>query len=187
MTAEGVVTAVEPEQAPLLARRYYSATGTSPIVTSLAHVPEALDVAMPFIACVLEPSAIPARTKEPVIVRTSAVLECRYCLQTHSAVALDSDVTAQEVLSLHGQPHWTEVFQHEDECALLAWVDALAGERGGVATAAFERMRMHHSEPDLVELTLVCAATMMLNRYCSALALPTSPATLQRLAAEGLL
>jgi alkylhydroperoxidase family enzyme len=48
-------------------------------------------------------------------------------------------------------------------------------------------MRAHHSEAEVVELTLLCAATMMLNRYCSALELPTSPATLQRLATEGLL
>jgi AhpD family alkylhydroperoxidase len=185
--ARGLVTAVEPEQAPLLARPYYGHTGTSPIVTSLAHVPEALDVAMPFIACVLAPSAIPARAKELVIVRTSALLQCRYCVQSHSAVALDSGVSVDEVLSLRGQPPWTEVFAREDERAMLAWVDAVAGERGGVAAGVAERMRTHHSEAEVVELTLLCAATMMLNRYCSALALPTSPATLQRLAAEGLL
>jgi AhpD family alkylhydroperoxidase len=185
--AEGLVSAVEHEQAPLLARPYYGATGTSPIVTSLAHVPEALDVAMPFIACVLSPSAIPARTKELVILRTSALLECRYCVQSHSAVALDSDVSVEELRSLRGQPPWTDVFERENERAMLAWVDAVAGDRGGVAHAAGERMRAHHSEAEVVELTLLCAATMMLNRYCSALELPTSPATLQRLATEGLL
>jgi len=187
VTAEGLVTAVAPEQAPLLARRYYGESGTSPIVTSLAHVPEALDVALPFIACVLSPSSIPARTKELVIVRTSALLECRYCVQTHSAVALDSDVSAEELLSLRGQPPWTEVFEREDERVLLAWVDVVAGDRGGVAPDAGERVRAHHSEAEVVELTLLCAATVMLNRYCSALALPTSPATLQRLASAGLL
>lgn len=181
------VTPVGPEQAPLLARPYYGAGATSPIVTSLAHVPEALDATMPFIACVLAPSAIPARTKELVIVRTSALLECRYCVQTHSVVALDSDVTADEVRSLRGRPSWTEVFEREDERALLAWVDAVAGDRGGVAGEVAEPMRRHHSQPAVVELTLLCATTMMLNRYCTALELPTSPATLQRLAGEGLL
>lgn len=184
---EGLVSAVEAGQAPLLARPYYSATATSPIVTSLAHVPEALDVAMPFVACVLSPSAIPGRTKELVIVRTSALLECRYCVQTHSAVALDSDVTVDELLALRGRPPWTEVFDGEDERALLAWVDAVAGTRGAVAADVGERMRAHHSEAAVVELTLLCAATMMLNRYCTALELPTSPAALQRLADAELL
>jgi hypothetical protein len=41
-------------------------------------------------------------------------------------------------------------------------------------------------DPELVELTLVASATLMLNRYCSALGLPTSASTLSRLADEGL-
>ncbi|MGH2968186.1 MAG: carboxymuconolactone decarboxylase family protein [Solirubrobacteraceae bacterium] len=184
---EALVSPVAPDQAPLLARPYYGASGASPIVTSLAHVPEALEVTMPLVACVLGPSAIDARTKELVIVRTSALLECRYCVQTHSAVALDSGVTAEEVRALCGDRSWEGRFEREDERALLAWVDAVAGGRGALPAEAGERMRAHHSEAELVELTLLCAATMMLNRYCTALELPTSEGTLQRLATEGLL
>jgi len=184
---DGLVSAVEPSQAPLLARPYYRETGTSPIVTSLAHVPEALDVTMPFVAVVLGPSAIGGRTKELVIVRTSVLLECRYCVQSHSVVALDSGVNAADVRALRGATPWTEHFEGEQERALLAWVDAVAGGRGGVPVTVGERMRAHYSEAEIVELTLLCAATMMLNRYCTALELPTSPGTLERLAAEGLL
>jgi AhpD family alkylhydroperoxidase len=183
---EPIVSAVEPGQAPLLARPYYGSEPVSPIVSSLAHVPEALEVAMPFVGCVLGPSAIDARTKELVIVRTSVLLECRYCVQTHSVVALDSGVTAQELLALCGQRPWDEAFEREQERALLAWVDAVAGGRGGVAAELGRRMRAHHSEPAVVELTLLCGATMMLNRYCTALELPTSASTLRRLAEAGL-
>lgn len=184
---EMVVSPVEPTQAPLLAQPHYQATGTSPLVTSLAHVPEALDVTMPFVAMVLGPSAIGARTKELVIVRTSARLDCRYCVQTHSAVALDSGVSVDELRALRGERPAAGCFEQEDERALLGWVDAMAGSAGSLPVAAAERMRAHYSEPAIVELTLLCAATLMLNRYCTALELPTSPATLQRLAAEGLL
>jgi hypothetical protein len=41
-------------------------------------------------------------------------------------------------------------------------------------------------DPELVELTLVAATTLMLNRYCSSLGLPTGAATLSRLHEEGL-
>jgi hypothetical protein len=40
---------------------------------------------------------------------------------------------------------------------------------------------------EIVELALVAGATLMLNRYCTALELPTSAATLARLAEEDLL
>ena len=181
-----LVTPVEPTQAPLLARPHYRAAGTSPIVASLAHVPEALEVTMPFIATVLGPSAIAARTKELVILRTSARLECSYCVQTHSVVALDSNLSIAEVQALRGQVSWLKAFAAEGERALLGWVDVVAGEIGAVPAGASAALREHFSEPEVVELTLLCAATVMLNRYCTALELPASAATLQRLAAEGL-
>ena len=37
-----------------------------------------------------------------------------------------------------------------------------------------------------MELTVCATATLMLNRYATSLALPTSPQTLSRLASEGL-
>lgn len=181
-----LVTPIDPEQAPLLARPYFRAEGTSPIVSSLAHVPEALDVTMPFIATVLNPSSIGARTKELVILRTSVRLECTYCVQTHSIVALDSDLSVAEVSVLRGNGPWQEAFQAEDERALLTFVDAVAGGVGAVPAGASAGLRKHFSEPEVVELTLLCAATLMLNRYCTALELPVSAGTLERLAVEGL-
>jgi len=181
-----LVTPVEPVQAPLLARPHYRAAGTSPIVASLAHVPEALEVTMPFIATVLGPSAIAARTKELVILRTSARLECSYCVQTHSVVALDSDLSVAEVRALRGEEPWRDAFPAGDERALLGWVDVVAAGVGAVAAGASAELREHFSEAEVVELTLLCAATVMLNRYCTALELPASAGTLQRLAAEGL-
>ncbi len=177
---------VAASQAPLLARPYYSEQGTSPIVTSLAHVPEALAVTMPFIATVLGPSAIGARTKELAILRTSARLGCEYCVSSHSVVALDSGCTAAEVSALRvGTDEGDAVFS-ASERALLGWVDAVAGATGAVAPTAAADLAAHYDEAEIVELTLLCAATVMLNRYCSALGLPVSAATVERLAAEGL-
>jgi AhpD family alkylhydroperoxidase len=181
-----VVSLVERDQAPLLAAPYYRDAGTSPIVTSLAHVPEALDVTLPFVSVVLGPSAIDGRTKELVIVRTSALLECRYCVQTHSAVALDHGVTAAEIGALRSTASREPIVADDAERALLAWVDAVAAGRGAVADELAEALQAHWTEAEIVELTLLCAATVMLNRYCSALRLPTSPDTLRRLEAEGL-
>lgn len=62
--SSSLIPLVKRSQAPLLAAPHYAQTGTSPIVTSLAHVPEALDVTLPFVSVVLGPSAIDDRTKE---------------------------------------------------------------------------------------------------------------------------
>ena len=182
-----VVTLIDAVQAPPLARAYYGTGRPSPIIASLAHVPEMLEVALPFVGTVLGSSAIDARTKELVILRTSALLECRYCAQTHAVVALDSDVWPHEVRALRGEGTLDAAFPDERERALLDWTDAVALGRGAVPAPLVDAVKAHFGEHEIVELTLLVGATVMLNRYCSALGLPTSPATLERLAREGLL
>jgi len=184
--ASGAVPLIEVAQAPILARRYYPDEGPpSPVTASLAHVPEILEVTLPFVGRVLAPTALDARTKELVILRTSALMECRYCVETHTAVALDCGLSPDELRALRGEGEIEPVFADPDELALLAWVDAVALGRGSVPEELAVRAREAMGDPELVELTLVAAATLMLNRYCSALALPTSAATLSRLAEEG--
>jgi len=91
---------VGPDQAPLLARPYYADGDPGPTVAALAQVPELLETAMPFLSAALGPSGIDWRTKEIVIVRTSALAGCRYCVQTHTVVALDAGLNHGEVRAL---------------------------------------------------------------------------------------
>ena len=178
---------IEAEQAPILARPFYPDEGApSAITASLASVPEVLEVTLPFVGRILGPSAVDARTKEIVILRCSALMECRYCVETHTAVALDCGLSRAEVRALRGEWEAEAVFTDEDELALIAWVDAVAVGRGPAPEEVTARATEAMSHPELVELTLVAGATLMLNRYCSALGLPTSPATLARLGEEGL-
>ena len=179
------VPLVEAGQAPLLARRYYAGGDPGAIVATLAHVPEVLEVAMPFIATTLGASAIDARTKELVILRTSARLGCRYCTQTHTVAACDSGLSRAEVAALRGEAPVDGAFGSPRELALLAWTDAVAVGPGPVPPAARAALLAQFDDPEIVELTLLVAATAMLNRFCTALELPTSAKVLRRLAAEG--
>jgi AhpD family alkylhydroperoxidase len=179
------VRLIEAGQAPLLARPYYNRGDPGAIVAALAHVPEVLEVAMPFIATTLGASAIDARTKELVILRTSARLDCRYCTQTHTLAARDSGLSRAEVAALRGEAPLDGAFSRPRELALLAWTDAVAAGPGPVPPAARAALQAHFSDPEVVELTLLAAATVMLNRFCTALELPTSSNVLRRLAAEG--
>lgn len=190
MSARSVATAlvalVDREQAPLLARRFYGDGPASPITASLAQVPELLEVTLPFIAGALGPASLDERAKEIAILRTSALLGCRYCVQTHTAVALDAGLSSHEVRALRGDGEIEQVFTDPRERVTIEWIDAVALGRGPVDQAITARTSELLEDHQLVELTLAVGATLMLNRYCSALELPTSAATLERLAAEGL-
>jgi AhpD family alkylhydroperoxidase len=180
------VQLVPAEQAPLLARPYYARGDPGAIVAALAHVPEVLEVAMPFIGTVLGPSSLDARTKEVVILRTSARLGCRFCVQTHTVAAGDAGLSPGELRALRGEAPITGAFADPGELALLDWVDVVALGPGPVPVAAREALRSRVGDAGLVELTLLVGATVMLNRFCTALELPTAPAVTARLAAEGL-
>jgi AhpD family alkylhydroperoxidase len=180
------VQLVPTEQAPLLARPYYARGDPGAIVAALAHVPELLEVAMPFIDTVLGPSSLDARTKELVILRTSARLGCRFCVQTHTVAALKDGLSPGEVGALRGATPLTQAFSDPGELALLDWVDAVALGPGPVPAATRQALRSRVGDAALVELTLLVGATVMLNRFCTALELPTPPKVMARLAAEGL-
>ena len=178
------VTLIDAASAPLLARPYFAAGDPGPIAASLAQVPELLGPTLPFLGAVLGPSWIPVREKEIVILRTSAVMGCRYCTEAHTVVALDSGLSGEEVRALRGELAVAEVFDDADEQALIAWCDAVA--QGAESDIRQAREGLLVEDARLVELTLLIATTVLLNRYATALALPTSPDVRHRLLQEGL-
>jgi AhpD family alkylhydroperoxidase len=172
------VELLESDQAPLLARPYYGADGSaSPITRALAQVPELLEVAMPLLSRALGEGAIDLRTKEIVILRVSARSGCRYCVDTHTVAAWDAGLSAQETAALCAG----ELDGDERERALVAWCDAFAAAPAPVSDEDTSALREHFTDADIVELAVTAGVTLMLNRLCTFLGLPTSPATRARL------
>jgi len=182
-----VVDPVSPEQAPLLARPFYAGGDPGPIAGTLAHVPELLELALPFLGAVLSPSSIPFRTKEIVILRTSCVMACRYCIDSHTPVALDAGLTVAQTRALRDEPGYTvhDAFPDPRERVLVAWTDEVAGGKSPASDAATEALRAEYADHEIVELTLLASVTVLLNRYASTLRLPVAPATIDRLVVEG--
>ena len=187
-----LVPALEAEDAPLLMRPYYAGGDPGPILATMAHVPELTEVAMPFLGAALGASSVDFRTKEIVIVRTSALLGCRYCIDSHSTVALDAGLSFDQVLALRESAasttdaELTPAFPSRRERALITWIDAVAFGRGAIAASANEAIKANFADHEIVEITVLIGATMMLNRYATALQLPVGLSTLERLAVEGL-
>jgi AhpD family alkylhydroperoxidase len=182
-----LVDPLTPEQAPLLARAFYAGGDPGPITATLAYVPELLEVALPFIGAVLSPSAIDFRTKEIVILRTSVDAGCRYCIDSHTPVALDAGLTTEQVRVLRDEPIGSvnDVFIDERDRALIAWTDQLAVGRGAIDADVSARMTAAFADHEVVELTLLVATTLLLNRYATALQLPVGDGTISRLANDG--
>ncbi len=170
---------------PLLVRPFFADGDPGPIAASMAHVPELLDVAMPFLGAALGPSSVSLRAKEIVILRTSAVMSCRYCVGAHTPVAIDAGLGLSEVQALRAEIAVADAFTEPADLALIAWVDAVATGKGPVDDAVADAFRAQWPEHHVVEITVLIGATMLLNRYCSALELPLSGETLDRLRSDG--
>jgi AhpD family alkylhydroperoxidase len=156
------------ERAPLLARPYYADGDPGPIAAALANVPELMDVALPFIGAVFGPTSVESRWKEIVILGVSAANRCRYCTVSHTGVARGMGFAEDEVAAMRGEApppeRWTE-----RERALLAFCDAISNRPG----EAVELLRPHFGEPEIVELVTLASTTVLLNRFATALELPT--------------
>lgn len=171
--------------APLLMQEVYAEGSPGPIAAALAQVPELAQVALPYLGVSLGAGSTGARLKELAILRTSAVLSCRYCVAAHTAVALDLGLSDPEVRALRGETPWADAYDDPAELALLAWIDEVAGGRGPVAAEKTATAKEHFEDYELVELANTIGVTMMLNRFCTALDLPVDEDTLARLAAGG--
>ncbi|MGH9189700.1 MAG: carboxymuconolactone decarboxylase family protein [Acidimicrobiales bacterium] len=180
------VELVQADQAPLLVRHLFDAGDPGVIARALAIVPEVAEVAMPFLAVALGPGSVPPDVKETVILRTSAVLGCRYCVDAHTVVAMDMGLGAEGVRALREAAVGTRPPGADDDtAALVAWIDSVAGGRGPVPDAVHAALSARFADHQVVELVVTLGATMLLNRLCTALALPSSPETLARLATDG--
>jgi len=160
-----VVPFVAAEHAPLLARRFFADAEASPLVGLLAHVPELLEAAMPFVAAVYGPSSLDDRIKELVIVRVSMHNGCRYCLRKHLALARDvlSDAEIEAVLA----PTSETLGFNARERAVFAFADALCASPSASAAPLAADFR----DDEIVALVCLGSCTIFLNRFCMALGL----------------
>lgn len=180
------VKLVAADQPPLLVRHLFGAGDPGVIVRALATVPELAELAVPFLAAALGPGSVTAGVKESVVLRTSVVLGCRYCVDARTVVALDLGLGAERVKALReAAPGERPIGVDDATAALLQWTDAVALAKGPVGDEVHARLADRFADHQIVELLVTLGTTMFLNRLCTALSLPSSPETLARLAAEG--
>jgi AhpD family alkylhydroperoxidase len=155
------------ERAPLLAQPYYEGGNPGPIAAALANVPELMEPMLSFTGAVFGPTSVDPRSKEIVILRVSAANGCRYCTETHTRMARRLGFSAEELSALRGEgpppARWSQ-----RELALVAFSEALSEQ----ASEAVDLLRPHFEDPQIVELVALGSATILLNRFATALELP---------------
>ena len=103
---------------------------------------------------VLINSSLEPGLSELVKIRASQINGCANCLNMHTVFARENGETEQRIYLLSA---WREAPCYTDrERAALAWTDAMATlSQGHTHAAAYEGLKPHFTEEEIVKLTLL--------------------------------
>jgi uncharacterized peroxidase-related enzyme len=155
--------------------RYMQQRGNVPnMFRTVAHRPEILATMIAHFEAVLNTGTLPLKLKELVIVRTSQLNRCDYCLASHSRIARKLG--------------WNdEQLEHLDEYALrddftlqertgLRLAELMTRNERPLSDAEWQEMRDAFSEGEVVELMAAIGLFNYFNRFNNLLGMePTAP------------
>lgn len=124
-------------------------------------------------------SSVPPALLELVKLRASYINGCAYCVDMHWK---DARLRGESEQRLSGVPVWHETpFFTPRERAALAWTEVVTRLDDGVPDAAFDEVRAHFTEEEVVDLTMAVIVINGWNRL--AVSLRAEPGSYQPQAA----
>ena len=116
---------------------------------------------------------IDGQSRELAVIRVAILNNVEYVVRAHGpAYALKEGLTAEQVNAV-GDWRSSNLFTAKQR-ALLAYTDAVTRDID-VPDAVFTEIRQHHSERQVVELTMLISAYNMLTRFLKALKVDPEP------------
>lgn len=155
--------------------RYTRQRGNVPnMFRTVAHRPEILQTMIAHMEAVLTTGTLPTALKELVIVRTSQMNACEYCLASHSLLAKKLGYSDAQIAAL---PHFeaSDAFTAAEKAALRL-AERLTHNERPLDDAELADLKAHYSEGEIVELMAASGLFNYFNRFNNLLAMePTQP------------
>ena len=132
-----------------------------------AHVPSAVKHLMAMLLELREQKNVPYRYIELAVVVVSRLNECHYCVGQHKPLLVVEGISAggvDQVLEYATHPEFDEV-----DRLVVEYSIAVTNAPQRIRDEVFERLRLHFSEAQIVELTLRIALCGFFNRFNDAL------------------
>ena len=139
----------------------------------MLHSPRLADAWLELNQAVRYGTEIDGQSRELAVIRVAILNHVDYVVRAHGpAYALKEGLTADQVDAV---ANWqgSNLFS-EKQRALLAYVDSMTREID-VSDDVFAEIRKHHSERQIVELTMLIGAYNMLTRFLKALRVDPEP------------
>jgi uncharacterized peroxidase-related enzyme len=155
--------------------RYMRTRGNVPnMFRTMAHRPEIFQTMIAHFEAILQTGTVPLRLKELVIVRTSQLNRCEYCLGSHTQIALKLGWSREQLENL------THYADRRDftaaEKAALRLAEQMTLDANHIPEEDFDALREHFDEGEIVELMAAIGLFNYFNRFNNALQIePTKP------------
>lgn len=155
--------------------RYMRARGNVPnMFRTVAHRPEIFETMIAHFEAILQTGTVPLRLKELVIVRTSQINQCDYCLASHTKICFNLGWTREQIENLAEFESRDDFSPAEKSALRLAGMMTLDANR--IPDDEFESLRKHFDEGQIVELMAAVGLFNYFNRFNNALQMePTKP------------
>ncbi len=152
------------EPVGLIYDRYMQQRGNVPnMFRTMAHRPEILETMIAHFEAVLTTGTLPTKLKELVIVRTSQLNTCEYCLASHSLIAKKlgwTDAQVNELADFEQRADFTPA-----EKAALRLAETMTLRSNAMTDQQFAELRSFYEEGEVVELMAAIGLFNYFNRF----------------------
>jgi uncharacterized peroxidase-related enzyme len=141
---------------------------------TVAHRPEILQTMIAHMEAVLNTGTLPTALKELVIVRTSQMNACEYCLASHSLLAKKLGYSEEQIAAL---PRFEKspAFSPREKVALRL-AERLTHNERPLDDGELADLKAHFSEGEIVELMAASGLFNYFNRFNNLLAMEPTQA-----------
>jgi alkylhydroperoxidase family enzyme len=109
------------------------------------------------------------RIQQLVIIKTSALNRSAYCMSHNVPLARKIGLTEEQIAATQGNDYTDSRALDAKQKAAIRWAEVVTTMTAREDEAAFQAMKNHFSEQQIVELTVFCGMWNYSSRLCEAL------------------
>jgi len=109
------------------------------------------------------------KIQQLVIIKTSALNRSAYCMSHNVPLGRKIGLTEEQIAAAQAADYMTSPALDARQKAAIRWAEVVTNLTARDDEAAFQAMRQHFSEQQIVELTVFCGMWNYSNRLCEAL------------------
>jgi len=134
---------------------------------TVAYRPEILRTMIAHFRAIMETGTVGLKLKELVIVRTSQINHCEYCLNSHTQLAHKYGWSEEQITDLANFRARTDFNEREKAALELAERETL--DSNGIDDAFWAQLREHFDEGEIIELAAAIGLFNYFNRFNNSL------------------